>query len=173
MLLNSDQISEFIIESEYSKRAQVGIDLSVCKIEKINVGSIVKIDGTIIDPKGYETEGLLFNDEMPKGFWLLGPGVYSVTFNEGIKMPNDCGSIIINRSSLYRTGTIINSPWFDPGFYCDNINTTMIVHNRITIEKNARLAQISFWRMEKEGEIYNGQFQNLSTAYKTEEHVND
>jgi hypothetical protein len=36
MLLNSNQISEYIIESEFSKRAQIGIDLSVFKVEQVN-----------------------------------------------------------------------------------------------------------------------------------------
>ena len=45
MLLNSNQISEYIIESEFSKRAQIGIDLSVCKVEQVNAGSEVYLDG--------------------------------------------------------------------------------------------------------------------------------
>ena len=40
MLLNSNQIANHVIESEFSKRAQIGIDLSVCKIEKIEVGKV-------------------------------------------------------------------------------------------------------------------------------------
>ena len=31
MLLNSNQIANHVIESDFSKRAQIGIDLSVCK----------------------------------------------------------------------------------------------------------------------------------------------
>mgnify|MGYP000212115697 CR=1 FL=1 len=53
MLLNSNQIANHVIESEFSKRAQIGIDLSVCKIEKIEVGSVVYKDKTHIDPTGY------------------------------------------------------------------------------------------------------------------------
>jgi hypothetical protein len=49
MLLNSNQISEYIIESEFSKRAQIGIDLSVCKVEQVSAGSEVYLDGTKID----------------------------------------------------------------------------------------------------------------------------
>jgi len=54
MLLNSNQISNHIIESEFSKRAQIGIDLSVCKVERIDVGSVVYKDKTYINPDGYE-----------------------------------------------------------------------------------------------------------------------
>ena len=53
MLLNSNQIANHVIESDFSKRAQIGIDLSVCKIERIDVGSVVYKDKTHIDATGY------------------------------------------------------------------------------------------------------------------------
>jgi deoxycytidine triphosphate deaminase len=46
------------------------------------------------------------------------------------------------------------------------MNTVMIVNNSITIEKNARIAQIAFWRVEEVGEQYDGQWQGLNTSYK-------
>ena len=132
MLLNSNQISNYVIESEFSKRAQIGIDLSVQKIEWITAGSVVYKDKTHIDPAFY----------------------------------HDCAAKITHRSSLYRTGTEIESPWWDPGFHCEVMNTTMIVNNSIIIEKDARIAQIAFWRVEEVGEQYDGQWQGLNTAYK-------
>ena len=166
MLLNSNQISKYITESEFSKRAQIGIDLSVCKIENIDVGSVVYKDKTYINPEGYENLKTHLIDG--KDCWRLEKGVYSVTFNEGIKVPNNCAAKITHRSSLFRTGTIIESPWWDPGFYCDNMNTTMVVTNTIIIEKNARIAQIAFWRLDEVGEQYGegSQWQGLSTSYK-------
>ena len=59
MLLNSNQISEYIIESEFSKRAQIGIDLSVCKVEQVNAGSEVYLDGTKIDGSAYHEVPLI------------------------------------------------------------------------------------------------------------------
>ena len=164
MLLNSNQISNYIKESEFSKRAQIGIDLSAAKIERIDVGSFVYTDKTQIDPSGY-VEMETINIE-GRDCWRLERGVYSVTFNEGINVPVDCAAKITHRSSLYRGGTIIESPWWDPGFHCEIMNSTMIVNSSIIIEKNARIAQIAFWRVEEVGEQYNGQFQGLNTAYK-------
>ena len=167
MLLNSNQISNYIKESEFSKRAQIGIDLSAAKIERIDVGSFVYTDKTQIDPSGYvEIETTYIEG---KECWRLEKGIYSVTFNEGIHVPADCAAKITHRSSLYRTGTIIESPWWDPGFHCDVMNTTIIVNSVIIIEKNARVAQIAFWRVDEVGEQYGGegsQWQGLSTAYK-------
>jgi deoxycytidine triphosphate deaminase len=167
MLLNSNQISNHIKESDFSKRAQIGIDLSACKIERINVGSWVLLDRTDIDPEGYTEVPTTTIDG--RNCWHLEKGIYSITFNEGITVPSDCAAKIIHRSSLYRTGTIIESPWWDPGFYCDQMNTTMIVNGLAIIEKNARVAQIAFWRIEEVGEQYGGegsQWQGLTTAYK-------
>ncbi len=164
MLLNSNQIANFVKESEHSKRAQVGIDLSVRKIELIGVGSVVYKDKTHIDPFGY-TEVKTSNID-GKRCWDLPKGIYSITFNEGVIIPEDCAAIIVHRSSLYRTGTIINSPLWDPGFYCDNMNTTMIVNSKIIIEENARVAQMIFWKLDEIGETYSGQWQGLNTAYK-------
>jgi dUTP pyrophosphatase len=162
MLLNSTQLAEYITESQYSKRAQIGIDLSVKKIERINVKSVVYKDKTVISSEGYKEMELVDIDG--KKCWNLEPGVYSVTFNEGIKIPNNYAAIITHRSSLYRTGTSINSPWWDPGFYCDNMNTTMVTTNGIIIEENARIAQIAFWECEP-AEAYKGQFLGSSTSY--------
>ena len=164
MLLNSNQISNYIIESDFSKRAQIGIDLSVQKIEWIAGGSVVYKDKTHINSEYYIEQKTQLIDN--KECWRLEKGVYSVTFNEGIKVPADCAAKITHRSSLYRTGTIIESPWWDPGFYCDVMNTTMIINNVLIVEKNARIAQIAFWRVEEVGEQYDGQWQGLNTAYK-------
>lgn len=164
MLLNSTELAKHVIESEYSKRSQIGIDLSVQKIQKINTRSSVFKDKTHIDPNGYQNLETINVDG--KECWVLDPGTYSVTFNEGVKIPDNAAAIITHRSSLYRTGTEINSPWWDPGFFCSNMNTTMISHNGIIIEKNARLAQIAFWVCMEPEEKYNGQFQGLSQAHK-------
>jgi hypothetical protein len=52
MLLTAKQILEkgIIIPSAYSKAAQVGIDLSLAKVEKITGGSVVYKDTTIVNP---------------------------------------------------------------------------------------------------------------------------
>jgi deoxycytidine triphosphate deaminase len=46
------------------------------------------------------------------------------------------------------------------------MNTTMIVTSTIIIEKNARIGQIAFWKVDEVGEQYDGQWQGLNTSYK-------
>lgn len=164
MLLTSGQISKFVKESEFSKRTQAGIDLSVWKVDRILAGGAVYKDKTHIESGSYTNIPLQMIDG--KECWVLHPGCYSVTFNEGIKIPADCQAKVTHRSSIYRMGNIIESPWWDAGFECSYMNSTLIVNNTMVVEVNARLAQVVFWRMEKEAtELYNGQFQGVSSAY--------
>jgi deoxycytidine triphosphate deaminase len=171
MILNSNSVADYIKESDFSKRTQIGIDLSVCKIEKIMVGGEVYTDETIINPEYYlevetfkcsKTEKLIY-DELSKDTrecWELMPGAYSLTFNEGVQIPPNCTGFILQRSSLYRMGNQICSPVWDPGFKTDQMGTTLIVNNRMIIEKNARVAQFFLHENAPVEELYDGQFQN-------------
>jgi deoxycytidine triphosphate deaminase len=67
--------------------------------------------------------------------WYLSKGVYSLTFNEGINVPKNAQAKVTHRSSIYRVGNVIESPWWDAGFFCDNMNTTMIVKTPMFVEK--------------------------------------
>lgn len=171
MLLTGEQAKEHITLSSYSKITQAGVDLSVNKIEKIQVGYGVKSpfllkDKTLIPKEIYTTVSPVYVQHEGQEIlgWHVFEGAYSVTFNEGIKIPNNMQAKVTHRSSIYRIANIIESPWWDAGFYCDNMNTTMIVKTPMFIEVNARLAQVVFYQLSGETEAYNGQFQNLSSA---------
>lgn len=166
MMLNAEQIKQYIKTSEYSKYTQAGVDLSVFKIEVVLKGGSVLKDKTIIDKENYEELPLerMKDNPMING-WYLQPGVYSCTFNEGIKVPNNAQAKITHRSSIYRMGNIIESPWWDAGFHCDNMNSTLIVNTEMFVEQNARLAQVIFHEMTETKDLYNGQWQGSSTAH--------
>ena len=82
MLLTSKEILErgIVIPSEYSKPTQVGIDLSVCKVERILGGSVVYKDKTILDPLNFMEVDTVKIDG--KECWRLDKGSYAITFNE-------------------------------------------------------------------------------------------
>jgi deoxycytidine triphosphate deaminase len=101
---------------------------------------------------------VLFRSDGKRG-WLLHEGTYDITFNEGCKIPSNRVAFIKQRSSMWRNGTLINSPVFDPGFETDNMGTIMLVTETIFIEENARVAQIYFHECDS-AELYNGQWQN-------------
>ena len=158
MLLNSTAVAESITESDYSKRTQIGIDLSVSKVEKIISGGKVLKNGTEIDPESYVELPTKVVDGIEG--WDLVPGAYSLEFNEGVNIPENATGFILQRSSLYRMGNSICSPVWDSGFQTDKMGTTLVVNNHMFVEKNARVAQFFLHENFPVEELYNGQWQN-------------
>lgn len=170
MLLNSKTVQDIIKSSEFTNNTQIGVDLSVCKIEEIIEGGSVFKKGTVISKDSYvfvpPTTSIRGNDAPVDG-WLLKPGTYALEFNEGIELPENVSGFIIQRSSLYRMGNTICSPVWDPGFKTETMGTTLIVNNTMFIEKNACVAQFfAHYNLEVK-ETYNGQWQDIAN-YKEE-----
>lgn len=168
-MLNAEQILEQgLIKTEFSKGkpAQVGYDLSAKSINVIgkdefnsrpNIGMVLK-DKTILNNyTPVETKRI----DGVEG-WLLYPGAYDITFNEGCKIAANRVGMIRQRSSLLRNGAIIASSIFDPGFETENMGTIMIVTATIFIEQDARVGQMYFHECDSVAEenLYNGQWQN-------------
>ncbi len=151
MIKNAQAVEKILCNTNYGKKAQNGFDLSLKEI-KIFIGTgVVHKDKT--ETPSYD---LLSPDE--RGYYNLPKGVYSLTFNEGGKVPqNHCGWIK-TRSSLIRNGSIIESGLYDTGFECENFGAFLFVNNFISIEQNARVAQFILFEAE-EAEEYDGQFQ--------------
>jgi deoxycytidine triphosphate deaminase len=168
-MLNAKQIVDeglLLLENAQGKPAQVGYDITLKDVNKIGnrIGYNVFKEGRIGKVLKDKTEltnytpYALMNLDGVNG-WLLYEGVYDITFNEGCKLPDNRVAFIKQRSSLYRNGTIINSPVFDPGFETEFMGTLMYVHKTIFIEENARVAQIYFHECRQSAVTYNGQFQ--------------
>ena len=170
-MLNVKQIIEeglLKLSESKGKVAQVGFDLSLKAVNK--VGSSRVVEGTfnkdakigkVLKNKTELTTYTPVDAIQLDGIegWLLYPGTYDITFWEGCKIPNNRVAFIKQRSSLWRNGTLINSPVFDPGFQTDNMGTIMLVTETIFIEKDARVAQIYFHECDP-AEEYDGQWQN-------------
>lgn len=163
-MLNSQQILEeglLKLENSKGKAAQIGYDLSLKSVQKIGYQTEDDKIGKVLKDKTELTtytplEKIKLDGKIG---WLLYKGVYDITFWEGCKLPNNRTAFIKQRSSLYRNGTTINSPVFDPGFETENMGTLMYVFETLFIEEDSRVAQIYFHENTPSGETYNGQFQ--------------
>lgn len=168
-MLNAQQILDeglLRLENTQGKPAQVGYDLSLKAVNKVgnriganmygqgNIGKVLK-DKTQLTT--YTPLDKIQLDGVTG--WLLHPNAYDITFWEGCKIPENRVAFIKQRSSLWRNGTLINSPVFDPGFETEFMGTIMLVTEPIFIEENARVAQIYFHECLS-AELYNGQWQN-------------
>lgn len=169
-MLNAKQIIDeglLLLENTKGKPAQVGYDLTLKAVNKVGnriggnittylpgkIGKVLKDKTQLTTYTAVDTIKL----DGDEG-WLLHEGVYDITFWEGCKLPENRVAFIKQRSSLWRNGTLINSPVFDPGFETENMGTIMLVTHTIFIEENARVAQIYFHECAP-AEEYNGQFQ--------------
>jgi len=155
MLTGQELVDQKIITGEISAEnvQQHGVDLNVIKIERlIGMGSI---------PKTGKTTLVMYEDvQKVDGYWILQPGEsYSVTFEQGCKIPADKMLLIRQRSSLLRNGTLLHSSVFDAGFETQNIGTMIVVTQPIRIEMGARIAQIYAHDSNIVENLYNGQFQ--------------
>lgn len=157
MVLNADNILSFIPGGlgQFGAKAQCGIDLSIKNIRRIKGGKIFQ-NGKDIDE--YEEVDVYTNKQGNKVFTLPN-GVYSLEFDQDIKLDNKHSGFIKGRSTTNRCGCYIWSGWFDCGFDCPSIGATMLVagDNMVEIEEHSRLAQLILLDTE-ESEEYNGSY---------------
>lgn len=157
MILNAENVLNFIPSGlgEFGAKAQCGVDLSIKNIRRIKGGSITQ-QGKEID--SYEEVKFSFNEKNIK-FWSLSKGVYSIEFDQSIKLDNKHCGIIISRSTVRRIGAKVESSLFDPGFECPSIGGTMYVlaDNIIKIEEHSRVAQFVIFECQESKE-YNGSY---------------
>jgi dUTP pyrophosphatase len=153
MFLNAHQI-EPLIQGTPGKKAQVGIDLTVCDIKSIHGGALFK-DKTELQP--YATKALDTFDGK-EGWYLISGHAYSVTFDQGVKLGSIHTAFIRHRSSLLRMGWTCTSGVYDPGFEVDQMGAVLMGNCNIFIEKGARIAQIVVAE-NYNADLYNGQWQ--------------
>lgn len=154
-MLNSTQILEknlLKLEHSKGKAAQIGYDLSIKSVKSLSGAGRILKDKTLL-PSYIELEKLTENG------WNLTEGYYEVTFWEGCKIPNNLVGLIRQRSSMLRSGALLHSSVFDPGFETDFMGSFIAVFKNIYIEQDARIAQIYFHECESVLETYTGQFQ--------------
>ena len=161
MKLNAQMLIEekIILDPEnLGKCAQVGYDLTIKNITRIKGGFVPK-EGKATIAKYSQMP--LVNRKLGEEkilCWELGKGIYSLTFDQGIRLDEKHSGEVKHRSSVLRCSGQITSGEFDPGFECENIGATLIVHEFLQVELGSRLAQVivqSCWPTEK----YEGSYQ--------------
>ena len=138
-----------------------GFDLTVSKIYKPQKFGVIDFDNSLrtlpeylplrfqpISIKGKVVDGIILN-----------VGAYVIEINELIKLPKNVCAIALPRSSLIRSGATICSALWDAG-YCGKGKLLLLCHNNIVLVKNARIAQMVFFKLTSEVNGYNGIYQN-------------
>ena len=154
MLLDSNQVEQFLDTKGKGAKAQVGYDLTLKAVKQIH-GGVVLSDKTIV---GDYTEMMPTFTSKEKFLFELQPGTYSLTFDQGIKLDANHTAFIRHRSSVLRCGGIITSGVYDSGFEVDEMGAVLIATQPIDIELGARIAQVIIFE-NYEAELYDGQWQ--------------
>lgn len=162
-MLNSREILALIKEKELIKdyidvSVQLqpsGFDLSLNEIhEYADAGNV---DFTNRERNLASTIPMKEDEE---GWYTLCKGCYLVVFNEVVKIPLDTVAIARTRSTLLRNGASVETAVWDPG-YCGRSSSLLVVHNHkgIKLKKNARIAQLLFFKIERVEQGYRGIYQ--------------
>ena len=153
MLNNADQVEQLLQTNGKGAKAQVGYDLTLKDVKRIKGGSVLQ-DATLVN----EYAQVPTTTQNGREVFILPAGEYSLTFEQGVKLPSNKTAFIRHRSSILRCGAIITSGVYDPGFEVDEMGGVLIATQPITIEKGARVAQIIIFD-NFDAELYAGQWQ--------------
>jgi deoxycytidine triphosphate deaminase len=154
MLNNANQVEQLLQTNGLGAKAQVGYDLTLKEVKRINGGSVLCERTGVADYSPVAITEANYGREV----FNLPAGTYSLTFEQGIKLPTNKTAFIRHRSSILRCGSVITSGIFDPGFEVDEMGAVLIVTEPITIEKGARVAQVYIFD-NNEADAYSGQWQ--------------
>ncbi len=95
------------------------------------------------------------------GFIMLEPGIYSITYNEIVHLPNNVMALARPRSSLLRCGVTVGTAVWDAGYSGRSESLLNVYHpGGFRVQKNARVVQLVFFRLTENTEGYNGTYQN-------------
>lgn len=94
------------------------------------------------------------------GFIDLMPGAYTIVYNEIVHMPDDVMALARTRSSLLRCGVAVHTAVWDAGYH-GRSQSLMVVYNPLgfRLQKNARIVQLTFFKLSSKTEGYKGAYQ--------------
>ena len=137
-----------------------GVDFTVKKIGSWRNAGLVDFDNT--------NRTIPEFSEIPhSNFMYLKPGSYMVEFNETVDLPADVSAFVLPRSSVLRSGAVVQAGLLDPG-YSGAVGAILTVSNLngLILGENARIAQWVFERLSKKAsKVYRGKYQKAKNIF--------
>jgi dUTP pyrophosphatase len=132
-----------------------GIDLTLRDIALLQSAGVIAVDNS--QRQVSELAPLVFDG---LGYIDLVPGIYLVTYNEVVHLPENITALAAPRSSLLRCGVTIETAVWDAG-YSGRSQSLMVVYNSqgIRLQRNARIVQLIFFRLTRKTRGYQGKYQ--------------
>lgn len=147
-----------------------------------NLGHDFKIEGCLVDLRldsVYERYGTvelyndsrntgsidavrLYTDQDDRNVYPIYPypKTYMVTTIEEVNMPNDLAIYISRRSTIFRSGIVLDATYTNPGYH-GKLSFLLINFNEnfVIIERGFRIVQLGFFEVKGDSELYNGNWQ--------------
>ncbi|MGB2827395.1 MAG: deoxyuridine 5'-triphosphate nucleotidohydrolase [Dehalococcoidales bacterium] len=132
-----------------------GIDLTLRDIALLQSAGVIAVDNS--QRQISELAPLVFDG---LGYIDLMPGIYLVTFNEVVHLPENVTALAAPRSSLLRCGVTIETAVWDAG-YSGRSQSLLVVYNSqgIRLQRNARIVQLIFFKLTQKTRGYRGKYQ--------------
>ena len=133
-----------------------GIDLTLRNVSGFTTTGHIPVDNNrrlISELKQFEYDN--------NGMLELKSGCYLITLNEIVNLPKNIMALAKPRSSLLRCGVAIHNAVWDAG-YSGRSQCLMVVYNLkgFYIQKDVRINQLVFFRLDDDTEAYRGKYQN-------------
>lgn len=167
MFLGSEKIRMLILKKglmkDYidldSQLQPNGFDMTLQKIYKLHGIGEITCNSKVLP----ELEEIITSSKI----WYLKQGVYLIQFNEVVNLPKNIAAFSIQRSSIIRSGAMINVASWDSGYNGRGQNILFVNNpDGLCLEKNARVVQMHFLRVEGKHFSYNGHYQKENIKEK-------
>jgi len=157
-LKGSPPLVEDLIDLEQQLQPN-GIDLTLREIGLLQSAGTITVDNR--QRQVPEVASLVFDG---MGYIDLVPGIYLITYNEVVHLPEDITALAAPRSSLLRCGVTVETAVWDAG-YSGRSQSLMVVYNSqgIRLQRNARIVQLIFFKLTQKTRGYRGKYQGENT----------
>ena len=133
-----------------------GFDLTLREIASLETPGQIAVSNSqriISDLAPLVFDGLDFID--------LISGIYIITYNEIVHLPNNVMALARPRSSLLRCGVTIGTAVWDAGYSGRSQSLMVVYHPQgFRLQRNARIVQLVFFHLTGETEGYRGTYQD-------------
>ncbi|MFN8521908.1 MAG: deoxyuridine 5'-triphosphate nucleotidohydrolase [Chloroflexota bacterium] len=134
-----------------------GIDLTLCAIWRIH-GPLTLGQVERVLPSRVQVDHV-------DGWFELTPGPYVALLNEVVSIPRTLMALSYPRSSMLRGGVEVHSAVWDAGYVGrSELMLNVVNPSGCRLERNARIAQIVFFTLDREAPAYDGAYQRQNMS---------
>ncbi len=169
-MLNRREIAKLIKESKLiegyidldTQLTPNGFDLTANSLFEFNArGAVDFSNKERVIPEGREIPAKKKKPEDKFGWWNLKKGIYKIKTNETVNLPRNLIALAFSRTSLLRAGVFTQHGVWDAGFNGKGEFILSVGNPKgLKLKQNARVAQLTFLRINETANGYNGIYQN-------------